>query len=294
MLVQDEISLEQGELQADVEVVRRYGDAHPRDWVEVRFENQPSVRIVALFAGDELDVHRDALCRLVAHPNQLEVRASPWPRVRLEEIRSEIEEMALASERGLFNGWGTGGGRVTVRLRADCEPLASQLQERYGRAVDLTVGFLHFPECVFLDAKGWRVAYPAQPRPMPLPDELHVAVDDALEVRSGANLRSGVRLTNEGVEEVVVHTNGQLTAWVLDLTTNETVGGFAGAQTLPLIRFAAPAGGSVEIPLLIGTASIAPRLGYPVPAGRWAIEMTLGLGARGAFRTAPIPLDVVA
>jgi hypothetical protein len=292
--VRDEISLEHSKLRADVEVVRKYGDAHPEAWVDLRFENEPTVRIVALFAGDALEIHEGALRRLVSHPNQLEVQPSPWPRVRLDEIQAEVHEMATSSEPGLFSGWSTGGGRVNVRLRADGEPVAVKLLGRYGDAVDLTVGFLHFPECAFSHSQGPLIADQGRPKPRSLPDELHVEVDENLEMRSGANLQSTIRLTNEGDEEVVAHTNGRLTARVLDPKTNETVGGYSGAQTMPLVRFRSPGGGSVEIPLLIGTASTIPRLGYAVPAGRWAIEITLGLGSKGCFRTPVIPLAIVA
>jgi hypothetical protein len=292
--VRDEISLEQSKLHADVEVVRRYGEAHPEAWVEVLFENEPTVRIVALFAGDDLSIHERALRLLVAHPDRLVARLSPWPRARLEEIRLEIREMATSSDPGLFSGWGTGRGRVNVKLRADGADIAAQLSERYGDAVDLTVGFLHFPDCVYLDSPGLLMADRPQPVFMPLPDELHLAVDEILEVRAGGNLHTTIRLLNEGKQDVVVRTNGGITAAVVDPKTNETVGGYAGAQSMPLVRFRAPAGGSVEIPLLIGTASTLPGRGYAVPPGQWAIEIILGLGAHGAFRAPLIPLAVVA
>ncbi len=93
---------------------------------------------------------------------------------------------------------------------------------------------------------------------------------------------------------MVATTNGQLTALVVDPETNEVVGAFSGAQTLPLVRFRAPAGGSVEIPILIGTASTVPRLGYAVPPGRWAVEIILPLEAPGPCRAPLIPLRVVA
>jgi hypothetical protein len=292
-VVRDEISFEQNNLRADVEVVRRYGEEHPEVWVELRFENEPTVRIVALFAGGDLEAHEGALRRLVSHPDQLEVRASPWPAVHLEQIRAAVQEMATSSEPGLFSGWGTGGGKVMVRLRADGERVAAQLRERFGEAVDLTVGFLHYPDCGIRGSGGPLGAHSAQPRTMELPEVIHVAVDEDLRVRSGANLQATIRLTNDGDEEVVVHTNGRLTAMVLDPKTNETVGGYAGAQTMPLVLFRAPRGGSVDIPLLLGTASMTPRLGYSVPAGRWAIEITLDLGTKGAFRTPRFPLAVV-
>jgi hypothetical protein len=291
--VSEDINLEQSRLRTDVETVRSYGEAHPEEWIELRFENDPVVRIVALFAGDDVHVHREALRRLVSHPDRLEVQSSPWSRARLEQIGVEIHQLATVSDRGLFHGWGTGGGRVIVRLRADAVDLARQIGDCYGDAVDLTVGFLHFPDCSWSDAHGAVIADHPQPVGMPLPAELHLAVDGDLVVKSGANLASTIRLFNEGKEDVVVHTNGQITASVVDPTTTEIVGGYAGAQVMPLVLFPAPAGGSVPIPLFIGTASTRPRLGYAVPPGRWAIEINLGLGGVGTFRAPPIPLVVV-
>jgi hypothetical protein len=87
--VPENVGLEQGRLRADVEVVRSYGAVHPEAWVELRFENEPTVRIVALFSGPDLSVHESVLHGLVSHPDRLEVRSSPWPQTRLEEIRSE-------------------------------------------------------------------------------------------------------------------------------------------------------------------------------------------------------------
>jgi hypothetical protein len=85
-----------------------------------------------------------------------------------------------------------------------------------------------------------------------------------------------------------------VTAVVVEPGTSEVVGGFAGAQHLPLVRFQVEPGESTPIPMLVGTASIAPRLGYAVPPGRWAIEVRLNLGDRGWFRTPLVPLTVIA
>ena len=295
MQVRDHISEEQNKLRPDIELVRLYGEAHPDAWVDLRVENEPMVRIIALLAGDDLATHEEALRRIVSYPDQLEVRPSPWPQVRLEAIRDEIREMATFSEIGLFSGWGTGNGKVNVTLRADGEPVAAQLQERYGDAIDITVGFLHFPECAFPHSRTPRFADDNLPRPSLLPDELFVVATEDLEVRSGNNLKSAMRLTNSGSLEAAVHTNGQLTASVVDPETNKIVGGYSGAQATPLILFQAHPGQAVEIPLLIGTASTVPQLGYAVPPGRWAIEITLPLGIRGPFfRAPPIPLSVTA
>jgi hypothetical protein len=290
----ENVGLEQGKLQSDVEIVRGYGTAHPEAWVELRFENDPMVRIVALFAGPDVSAHERALRSLVSHPDRLEVRSSPWPHTRLEEIRSEIHVMATSSTRGPFQGWGTGGGRVHVRLRADAVGVAAQLLERYGDAVDITVGFLHYPDCAFLNSGGGSASDHPQATHRPLPEWMLVVADHDLEVKSGDDLSSTVRLVNDGDREVVADTNGRITASVVDPETNEVVGGCSGAQTLPLIRFSAPPHGSVEIPLLVGTASMLPRLGYAVPPGHWAIEVTLNLGVDGTFQAPPMPLTVVA
>jgi hypothetical protein len=291
--VRDQNDSEQGKLKPDIDVIRHYGMSHPEAWVDLRYENGPSVRIVVLIAGDALDVHERALRGLVAYPDQLEVRPSPWPRVRLEEIRAEIRESWVSANPGAVGSLGCRNGRVHVELRADGEKVAQQFLARYGDAIDLTVGFLHFPDCTF--PEGRRPSLADDHRPIPLlPDELHVSVDEDLKVKSGRNLEGTMRLWNNGDHEAVTHNNGRVTARVIDPETMETVGGYSGAQIMPLFRFGAAAGGSVEIPLLVGTASVVPRLGYAVPPGRWAIQAILGLSDAGTFRTPPLPISVVA
>jgi hypothetical protein len=75
-------------------------------------------------------------------------------------------------------------------------------------------------------------------------------------------------------------------------------GGFSGMQTLPLKVFRAIPGGSVRIPLLIGTASSRSRLGYTVPPGEWGIQVTLTLGPdprdSPRRRTPILPLTITA
>ena len=281
-------------LRPDVEAVRRYGESHPEAWVDLRFESDPSVRIVALFSGEDLGAHEAALRRLVAHPDRLDVRRAPWPRTRLEEIRSRVDELATTTGRGSITRWGVGQGRVEVRLRADQELLAEELHRRYGDAVDLTVGFLHFPDRVLRGPDGSPEPVQTPERPPRLdPAEIEVLVPEGLQIRSGHDLLGALRVQNLGPGEVVVRTSGRVTAQVVDPDTREVVGGFAGAQTMPLVRFRVPPGGSVEIPLQIGTASPVPRLGYATPPGRWAIETVLAIEDRGRLRTPLLPITVV-
>jgi len=91
-------------------------------------------------------------------------------------------------------------------------------------------------------------------------------------------LRHSLLVRNRSGRELLIATNGQVTAAVVDPQTGEVVGGFSGAQPAPLVIFRVAAGATEPIPLLIATASVAPRLGYVVPAGEWGIQATLALG----------------
>ena len=117
-------------------------------------------------------------------------------------------------------------------------------------------------------------------------------------VSSGQTLRHGLLLRNLTDRGLQIATNGQVTANVVDPRTGEVVGGLSGAQHLPLITFRVAPGDTGRIPLLIGTASVAPRLGYTVPAGDWGIQATLTLGPSPSDsprrRTPVLPLTITA
>jgi hypothetical protein len=158
---------------------------------------------------------------------------------------------------------------------------AEQLHQQFGGDVDLTVGALPYPPG-------------RQPRPATAdgqlpelldPHEITAALDGPAVVGSGHTLRHGLLLHNHTTAELQIATNGQVTAQVVDPGTGQVVGGYSGAQRLPLVVFRVAPGRSGRIPLLIGTASTAPRLGYTIPAGNWGLQATLTLGLRP--RTSP-------
>jgi hypothetical protein len=68
---------------------------------------------------------------------------------------------------------------------------------------------------------------------------------------------------------------GHLTAVVVDPHTGQVVGGFAGAQAAAAVPCRVAAGATDRIPLLIGTASFTPELGYILPPGSWASRLPL-------------------
>ena len=117
-------------------------------------------------------------------------------------------------------------------------------------------------------------------------------------VRSGHTLRHGLLLRNHTGGEVQIATNGHVTAGIVDPLTGEVVGGFSGWQTFPLVMFRIAPGETERIPLLIGTASFAARLGYALPPGSWGLQATLDLAPdprEHIFRRIPVlPLTITA
>ena len=288
-----DLEREHAKLGPDIDVVRSYGEAHLDAFVDLWLENEPPVRIVAAFAGDDVDEYEAALRRLVSYPSQLEVRRSRYDRTHLEGIHAEVRRMATTAEQGSITSFGIVKGHVKISLRANQLKLAQDLLDSYGYAVQLTVGFLGYPDPNWFDPDVPTSGRVAPQRSPLLPDEIHVSIDEGLTVKTGERLRSVVHIHNRGFEEIVVLTNGAVTAYIVDPQSEVVVGAFEFAQTMPGIEFRIPPGGEIDVPLLVGTASSDPLLGYATPPGRWAIEIPLHLKGRGIFQSPPLPIDVV-
>ena len=156
------------------------------------------------------------------------------------------------------------------------------------------MGFLSYPDPTMIDTQVPQRRPPAPERPPLLAaEEVQVSVDEGLEVRSGEHLVGVLHVHNVGTQEIVVLTNGAVTAATVDPHTGSVVGGYEFTQHMPGIEFRVPPGGVVDTPLLVGTASTDPLLGYCVPPGWWAIEVSLNLRDRGIFRTPLLHIKVV-
>jgi hypothetical protein len=288
-----DLEVEHSKFRSDVEAVRRYGESHTDDYVEELFENEPHIRLIVLMVGDHLAEHEVALRELVDHPNQLEVRRTPFPKSQLEDIRREVNDTA-ANHPGAFMQWGIGRGRVNIQLAADRQDLASNFHERFADAVVLRVGVFPFPPPPRSEYP--EKAPPAVVRPtLPLlpSEEFEVSLDDEIEVSSGGTKRGVLRIHNRGSAEVVIATNGGVTARVVDSQTGNGVGGFFGAQAAPLIKYRIAPGATVSIPLLVGTTSSVRSLGYAIPPGSWAIEVPIQIEGRGKFKTPLLPILIL-
>ena len=287
-----DLELEHSKFNSDVEAVRRYGESHPDDYVEELFENEPHIRLIVLMVGDHLAEHEAALRDLVRYPNQLEVRRTPFPRSRLEEIRQEVEETVM-SRPGAFTQLAIGRGRVNVQLAADQEALAASYHERFGDAIELRLGVFPYPPAPAPGAGDQEMGPPKVARPkLPLlpGEEFKVSLEGEIVVASGGTTSGALRLQNCGSMEAVIETNGAVTARVVDPQTGDGVGGFFSFQTALLIIFRIPPGSTVLIPLLVGTTSSVRSLGYAVPPGSWAIEVPIQIEGRGQFRTSLLPI----
>jgi|SRR5208283_3217068 len=161
----------------------------------------------------------------------------------------------------------------TIRLAPWATATAEELHQQFGDNIELTVGALPDPP-----GRQPRPPVPGPPADLLDPHEIATELAGPAVVRSGHTLRHGLLLRNRTGRELQIATNGQLTAAAVDPHTGEVVGGFAGWQNLPLIIFRVAPGQTGQVPLLIGTASSTPRLGYTIPPGDWAIQATLTLG----------------
>jgi hypothetical protein len=176
-----------------------------------------------------------------------------------------------------------------IRLAAWAATTAEELHRQFGDDVELTVGALPYPPGPQPPSRS-----ASTPPPDLLdPQEITVELDGPAVVRSGHTLRHGLLLRSLSGRELQIATNGQVTPAVVDLQTGEVVGGFSGAQSLPLVVFRVAPGATERISLFTGTTSYTPRLGYTVPAGEWGIQVTLRLGPHpathpaGAHRSCP-------
>ena len=124
------------------------------------------------------------------------------------------------------------------------------------------------------------------------PNEMTVELDAPIVVASGHHVHGALRFHNLSADPIVIKTNGVVTAQVVDPRTGETVGGYTGYQTAPLVRFVVDPGSTTVVPLLVGTGSRSPELGYAIPAGAWAVQATLMLENGRWVRTPMLPITI--
>jgi hypothetical protein len=209
-----------------------------------------------------------------------------------EELDSTLARLHEEQPRLLTQAPGPGGELpYALSLAAWGREAAGALHERFGDDVELTVGFLPYPP-----GRPSRREPPSMTRLEATaaldPGLASVELDGPASVRSGYSLTHGLLVRNRSGAGLAIATNGAITAFVVDQGTGEVVGGYAGWQTAPLVTFDVGPGESRRIPLLIGTASLVPRLGYAVPPGTWGLRAVLDPRDGGRGLTPELPLTV--
>ncbi|HEV7888801.1 MAG TPA: hypothetical protein VGO92_14685 [Acidimicrobiales bacterium] len=214
--------------------------------------------------------------------------------------QAELDALAALPGGGCTSTGSTGiAGDVAVVFLPPCAEgaaAAARLYERFGSSIRITLGFQPYPAPPGRDEPEPEVASavaPARAETVPAPDGV------TLEVR----LASSSVVSGHGVEGVlVVGNDGPLDRefsgglWLLGCVVDPADGAVVGLpmEPMPLVLVGrrAPAGGSVEVPVRVGTAGT--RRGRPaaVPPGRY--EVRVRLPYEGAeIEAPPVPLEVV-
>ncbi len=241
--------------------------------------------VFASFTGD-LAEHRAALAALVEYPDELIVCQAPVS----EQERNAIQSTLIDELDGRFVEIDSGGRRgvVTIVLNATEDALASELVDRYGSAIEVSVGALTYP---LEDATPV-----CAPRVEPsLLDGLEVEILDstspATMTRAGT-VPLTVRLTNTS-DQPMRFDSGQPATVITDALgaplTSDTRA--VAAVGIPVaLDPAAHQDFDVDVTL----ASCDPSLGYVVPGGAHFVVISFyNAQLQGSMNSAPLPIEVV-
>jgi hypothetical protein len=250
---------ESSRLEPMLGVVLAYGGEHPDEFgtYGLMWHGEGDASVFVSFTS-HLDQHRSTLAGMVEFPDELIVC-----QVALSGQASQALSAALTSElAGRFSSISQGGGPIVIVLAASEERLARDLVDRYGDAVDVTVGALAFP----ID-KASSVCTAAGGEEAPLGLDAAIVPLDGPIVSGGVQPASfEVRLTNVS-EAPIQFTTGTAIGTILD-TNGNVVATSANVVLADVGMFVdlAP-GASTTLPGVVDTASCDPSLGYLLPPG---------------------------
>ena len=85
-----------------------------------------------------------------------------------------------------------------------------------------------------------------------------------------------------------IYTNGALTAHVVDPHGGRIV----GAQSMPRVTYTLRYRQPLRTPMVVGTASYEPELGYAVLPGQWALTTDIKLSDCRSLSTPPLLFEI--
>jgi hypothetical protein len=265
------VEIWQSDHRADIEAVQEYQLEHPNVVSSLRLDNDPPMSIRVLTWRDEGGQHATAIRRLCEYPNDLVFEAARHSPADLATILDEVRVMASNETPRAIQQSGLGWDVAMFHLRADLESLAATLFERFGDAIELTVGIFPYPPNRPLS----QMERVNADRPMfPAPDAIDVPGLEAhfmqplLQIVIGVSESVMVALSNEGDARIEM-SMGAATVALVDPSSGVTVGGFYGAVAASARIVKLDPGQRVEIDALVGTTSFQRDLGYFMPPGRY-------------------------
>ncbi|TCC65471.1 hypothetical protein E0H73_00545 [Kribbella pittospori] len=176
--------------------------------------------------------------------------------------------------------------RFRIELAAWAAEIAAALDAKYGSLVDLQVGAMTFPA-----RQLWVSEQACQLRGDPAESAgLYVESSSPLSVRTGRFAHNDVLVTNRAEHEQVLFSNRSLTSAVTD-NSGTVVGLYVGPSNAVRVGFAIEPHQSRPVPVLIGTASVVPDLGYAVPPGQWQLVIALHT-ENSNMLSSPLPLTI--
>lgn len=248
-------------------------------FAEARFDPDRGLRVTIIDLSDQDVTAITEVARRLGIVSWVRVeRADPAALETWERLRHDLQRLWAAKPPVMLTSPTPDPGYrrppVHIDLSADSESTAADLHNAYGDFVSLRVGALAYPPGASLPRPSARIIdrHPADPA------EMRILLEAPLALRSGRTTTHGLLLTNLSDHDIQVHTNGHLTAVIVD-DAGATVGGpdAGGAQQAPLVIFTASPSKTVRIPVFLGTASYTPELGYAVPAGSWHLTAPMDL-----------------
>ena len=302
MVTDDQIALmvKVNQLQGDVQRVEAYGSEHPDAFGGHLFEGP---RLVVLFADP--GAHRAAVLAAVDHPDDVDVRATPYSRRHLDDVWwNEVRPILRAHpgsapmpalpESRIPPGPRTQFGpmiAVRIGLAAGFEALATQLHERFGDLLDMTVGGHHFP----LDLTTPVLPQQAPTSTIVLPNARLEAVPESAQFPVGATVRGVVRITNTShSQRLTIHSGQPLNGVVTD-----AAGLVVSGRQLPSagtgLRIDLGPGESTDVTFYVSTTTHDPRLGTLLAPGHYFLVVVIfSNDHRGYLATPPAPVELIA
>lgn len=208
---------------------------------------------------DDVAEHRAVLVERVKFPDELIVCQAPASEADQRAIQATLtNELA-----GRFTSIGAGGksGAVTVGLNANEEALAEELVQRYGAAVEVTVGALTYP---LAEAEA---VCEARLEPSYI-DGLAITIVESempVHLTSSATVPLTVRLTNTS-DQTIRFDSGQPRAVITDAQGMPRTVDTRGVADVGVLIELEP-GGHQDFDLDVSLASCDPALGYTLPSG---------------------------